>query len=112
MCPGPVHTVPPASTARVTLSRGDIGSQDSFITFFLKIKGTLLGLVGKEMHTTFPISCLFDCFHGNLSSNGSLPKLAATKNTNTPFLSVWSSFHVCTLYYFLSHSKPLWELQP
>lgn len=42
----------------VTLSRGDFWQAEQFYYFLLKIKGILLGLVGKEMNRAFPISCL------------------------------------------------------
>lgn len=63
MCVQRLCVAPPA---RVTLSRGDFWQTERFYYFLLKIKGILLGLVGKEVNRAFPISCLCDSFRSNV----------------------------------------------
>lgn len=63
MCVQRLCVAPPTI---VTLSRGDFWQAEWFYYFLLKIKGILLGLVGKEVNRAFPISCLCDSFHSNL----------------------------------------------
>lgn len=95
--------------ARATLSRGASWQAEQFYYFLLKIKGILLGLVGKEMNRAFPTSCPFDSFHSNLFviKMDFCPNWLQLKITSPYFCRFGHPFHVCTLYYSPPYPAPL-----